>query len=286
MNISVIIPTYNRYEVLKRALASVYAQIHKPKEVIIIDDGSTDKTSQILKLFPDAIYIYQKNSGVSSARNLGIKKAKYDWIAFLDSDDEWHPNKLQEHLELHLENKNLQMSYTDEKWIRDVKEVKLPKKYKKFGGDIFKECLSHCIIAPSATIMHKDLLHRVGFFDESLEVCEDYDLWLRVAINHEIGLIDKKLITKYGGDTDQLSMKFWGMDRFRVRALEKLLNNIGSEALASHNSCGTKVPLPELKELLISELTKKYTLLLKGAKKHDKIQDIYNYERKIRDLKN
>jgi glycosyltransferase involved in cell wall biosynthesis len=269
MDISVVIPTYNRYEVLKRALTSVYEQTHKPKEVIIIDDGSTDETSQIIKTFPDAKYYYQKNSGVSSARNLGIEKANYEWIAFLDSDDEWHAEKLQEHLELHLTKPELQMSYTDEKWIRGAKEVKVPKRYRKFGGDIFKECLSHCIIAPSATIIHKDLLARVGLFDESLEVCEDYDLWLRVAIENEIGLVDKKLITKYGGDEDQLSMKFWGMDRFRVRALEKLLEMSESK-----------------EELIKNMLIEKYTLLLKGAKKHDRIQDIYNYEKKIEELKN
>jgi len=159
------------------------------------------------------------------------------------------------------------MSYTDEKWIRDAKEVKLPKKYAKYGGNIFKECLSHCIIAPSATIIHIDLLQRVGLFDESLEVCEDYDLWLRVALKSEIGLIDKKLITKYGGDADQLSMKFWGMDRFRVKALEKLLD------------------ISESKNALIKNmLIEKYSLLLKGAKKHDKIQDIYEYEKRLREL--
>jgi glycosyltransferase involved in cell wall biosynthesis len=272
MEISVVIPTYNRYKVLQRALTSVFAQTHKPKEVIIIDDGSTDETSQITKLFPEAKYYYQKNSGVSSARNSGIKKAKYEWIAFLDSDDEWHRDKLQEHLEFHLQNLKLYMSYTDEKWIREGREIKLPKKYRKYGGDIFKECLSHCIIAPSATVIHKNLLDKVGFFDENLEVCEDYDLWLRIAIKNEIGLIDKKLITKYGGDEDQLSMKFWGMDRFRVLALEKLLNNTESKALTSKE--------------ITNELIKKYNLLLKGAKKHDKIQDIYNYEKKIEELSN
>ncbi len=164
------------------------------------------------------------------------------------------------------------MSYTDEKWIREGREIKLPKKYRKYGGDIFKECLSHCIIAPSATVIHKNLLDKVGFFDENLEVCEDYDLWLRIAIKNEIGLIDKKLITKYGGDEDQLSMKFWGMDRFRVLALEKLLNNTESKALTSKE--------------ITNELIKKYNLLLKGAKKHDKIQDIYNYEKKIEELSN
>ena len=266
MQISVVIPTYNRYEVLKRALYSVYAQTHKPKEVIIIDDGSTDETSQIIKLFPDVKYFYQKNAGVSSARNLGIKKSKFEWIAFLDSDDEWHRDKLQEHLKLHLNKPELLMSYTDERWIREAREIKIPKKYRKFGGDIFKECLSHCIIAPSATLIYKELLNKAGCFDESLEVCEDYDLWLRVAIENEIGLVDKKLITKYGGDKDQLSMKFWGMDRFRVMALEKLL---------SSSFCAPT------RNLIQDTLLQKYKLLLKGARKHDKIQDAYEYEKKI-----
>ncbi|WP_324172626.1 glycosyltransferase family A protein [Sulfurimonas sp.] len=262
MNVTVIIPTYNRYEVLKRALASIYAQTHQPKEVIVIDDGSTDATSQITQDFPNIKYIYQKNTGVSSARNLGIKNAKYEWLAFLDSDDEWHENKLQEHLYFHKNNQNIFMSYTDEKWIRNNKEVKIPIKYHKHGGKIFKECLSHCVIAPSATLIHKDVLNDVGEFDEDLEVCEDYDLWLRVSIKYEIGLIDKKLITKYGGDEDQLSIKFWGMDRFRVKALEKLLPNI------------------QVKK----ELLKKYDLLLKGAIKHDKIQEINIYEKRLEDL--
>jgi len=100
-NISVIIPTYNRYEVLQRALNSVYSQTHKPKEIIVIDDGSTDNTSQIQNLFPQIKYYYQENSGVSSARNLGIKNSVSEWIAFLDSDDEWHEKKLKEHVELH-----------------------------------------------------------------------------------------------------------------------------------------------------------------------------------------
>ncbi|MEA2091113.1 MAG: glycosyltransferase [Campylobacterota bacterium] len=281
MQISVVIPTYNRYEALKRALASVYAQTHKAKEIIIIDDGSTDETSQIIKLFPDIKYFYQKNSGVSSARNLGIEKSESEWIAFLDSDDEWHPDKLGEHLELHLSQPELLMSYTDEKWIRDSKEVKLPKKYRKFGGDIFKESLSHCIIAPSATLIHKELLNRVGCFDESLEVCEDYDLWLRVAIDNEIGLIDKKLIIKYGGDRDQLSMKFWGMDRFRVKALEKLQVSCNKIPSQTEDDGAFQVK----NKLIIETLLQKYRLLLKGAKKHDRIQDAYEYEKKIERFK-
>lgn len=263
MDISVVIPTYNRYELLKRALESVCSQSFQAKELIIIDDGSTDKTSQIQKLFPDAKYIYQKNAGVSSARNLGIENSTCQWIAFLDSDDTWHMDKLAWHVEFHKQNPEILMSYTDETWIRDDKELKIPKKFHKVGGDIFEACLSHCIIAPSAVMLHKKLLDEVGFFDESLEVCEDYDLWLRVASANRIGLIDKKLIRKYAGHKEQLSFKHWGLDRFRVLALEKLLQT-------------------DKKEIVIKSLLQKYSLLLKGAIKYDKMLEIQEYEGRIK----
>ena len=270
MNISVIIPTYNRYEVLKRALNSVYIQTYKPKEVIVVDDGSSDATSSIIKEFPSVKYFYKKNGGVSSARNFGIKKATYDWIAFLDSDDQWHKDKLQEQMLFHQQNLDILISYTNERWIRDNKEVNLPKKYQKVGGDIFSKCLSHCIIAPSATLIHKGLFDKVGAFDESLEICEDYDLYLRVALKYKIGLVDKKLITKYGGDIDQLSTKFWGMDRFRVKALENLLS-IPSMSAVHKNE-------------ILKTLKQKYTLLLKGAIKHKKDKEIKEYEHSINKL--
>ena len=266
IDITVVIPTYNRYEFLKRSLTSVYAQTYLPSEVIVVDDGSTDDTSQIIEDFPNIKYIYQKNSGVSSARNCGIKKSSNEWIAFLDSDDEWHENKLQNQVEYHKNNPEIKMSYTDELWIRDAKEVKIPKKFKKYGGNIFEKCLSHCIIAPSATLLHKNLIDETGLFDESLEVCEDYDLWLRVASRNEIGLVDEKLIIKYAGHDDQLSFKHWGMDRFRVISLENIFKN-------------------NIKESLVKdELIRKYTLLLKGAIKYAKIQDIKIYEKRLREL--
>ncbi len=264
MNISVVIPTYNRYEVLKRALTSVFVQTHPPFEVIVIDDGSNDNTPQIQQDFPTVKYFYQENRGVSSARNLGIEKSASEWIAFLDSDDKWHIDKLKEQVEFHKENLDILMSYTDELWIRNDVEVKVPKKFRKFGGEIFQECLSHCIIAPSATLIHKELLNSVGGFDECLEICEDYDLWLRVAQDNKIGLVDKKLITKYAGHNDQLSFKHWGMDRFRVLALEKLL------AAEVSN-----------RELITDMLLQKYRVLLKGAIKYDKMADIKKYKEKI-----
>jgi GT2 family glycosyltransferase len=164
------------------------------------------------------------------------------------------------------------MSYTDELWIRNGVMVKVPKKFRKQGGEIFKEYLSHCIIAPSAALIHKNLLEECGYFDENLEVCEDYDLWLRAAFSHKIGLVDKKLITKYAGHEEQLSFKHWGMDRFRVQALEKLL------VYAQANNEREK------EQLIREELLKKYHLLLKGALKYDKIAESKLYEKKIKVL--
>ena len=187
-------------------------------------------------------------------------------MAFLDSDDEWHRDKLALQVQYHKKNPDILISYTDELWIRDATEVKIPKKFKKYGGEIFDKCLSHCIIAPSATLLHKSLIDDIGLFDEYLEVCEDYDLWLRIAFRNEIGLVDEKLIVKYAGHKDQLSFKHWGMDRFRVISLENLFKNNIKE------------------DLVKDELIKKYSLLLKGAIKHDKIQDVKIYEKRLREL--
>jgi glycosyltransferase involved in cell wall biosynthesis len=266
LDITVIIPTYNRHTFLKRALKSVFTQTYLPKELIVIDDGSTDETFEIQNDFPSIKYIYQENVGVSAARNRGIEEAKYAWVAFLDSDDEWCVDKLQKQVDFHQQNRDILMSYTDEIWIRDGKEVKIPKKFQKIGCDTFLENLSYCNIAPSSVLLHKKVLEKVGLFDETMEVCEDYDLWLRIALEFEIAFLDEKLIKKYAGHEDQLSYKHWGMDRWRVRTLEKLM---------------PKVQGAEKKEQIKEELIKKYTLLLKGAKKYDKIADIQLYENKL-----
>ncbi len=224
MNISVIIPTYNRYTLLKRAITSLYNQTYQPKEIIVVDDGATDDTFQIKNDFPEILYIYQANRGVSAARNVGIQKASCKWIAFLDSDDEFHPQKLQKQVEFHKKNPAILMSYTAENWIRNGKEVKIPKKYRKIGKDIFLENLSYCNIAPSSVFLHRKILDDVGLFDENLEVCEDYDMWLRIVQKYEVGLINEKLINKYAGHDEQLGFRK-DMDEIRIDILEKLVNN-------------------------------------------------------------
>jgi len=227
LDLSVVIPTYNRYILLKRAINSLLTQTYPVDEIIVVDDGSTDNTKQIIKDFPNITYIYQENRGVSAARNVGIQRAKNEWIAFLDSDDEWHSEKLQKQIDFHRKNPDILMSYTDEVWIRNGKNVKIPKKYRKIGKDVFLENISYCNIAPSSVMLHKSIFEAIGFFDESLRVCEDYDLWLRILVEFEAGLLNEKLINKYAGHDEQLGFTK-GLDKYRVVSLEKIVKSLNT----------------------------------------------------------
>jgi len=266
MTVSVVIPAYNRVATLSRAIDSVLAQSYKVEEIIVVDDGSTDATSEVAKMYPEVSLLRQKNMGVSSARNNGVMMASSEWIAFLDSDDTWHPEKIARQLKLHKQSPTLKISYTDEEWIRDGKLVALPKKYQKPSQATFKNSLDYCNIAPSSVLMEKKFFDKIGEFDESLEVCEDYDLWLRILAGNEIGYLPEKLITKYGGHDDQLSSKYWGMDRFRVRALEKHLDG-------------------EEDAIVRQELIRKYKLLEKGAVKYNRADDFEIYRVRIEQLR-
>ena len=265
MKISVVIPAYNRVNTLARAIESVLNQTHKANEIIVVDDGSADATSEVAKMYPEVLLLRQKNMGVSSARNNAIMMASSEWIAFLDSDDTWSSEKLARQALFHREGPDVKISYTDERWIRNGEEVTLPKKYQKPLNTTFENSLSYCNIAPSSVVIHRSLFDSVGMFDESLEVCEDYDLWLRILAKYEIGLISEKLIDKYGGHEDQLSMKHWGMDRFRVRALEK---HLGSEYAGV------------VRQILID----KYERLHAGAKKYKRLDEVEQYRARIEQL--
>ena len=222
-DISVIIPAFNRAHTLPKALDSVLSQTLKPREIIVVDDGSTDETNAVLANYPGLCIISQDNRGVSAARNVGIEKAGGEWLAFLDSDDEWLKEKLEKQWDTICIDDKL-ICHTEEIWIRNGQRVNPMKKHKKFGGMIYERCLPLCVISPSSVMIHRSVFEDVGVFDESLEVCEDYDLWLRICAKYSVLFIDEPLIVKYGGHEDQLSRKHWGMDRFRVKALEKMMS--------------------------------------------------------------
>lgn len=261
-----IVPTFNRLAVIKRCLHSVVTQkvpfSEQEVELIVVDDGSTDGTAEYLASeFPDVIYMSQSNAGVSAARNLGLSVAQGEWIALLDSDDEWLPNKLIAQFQL-LSESGLKVCHTEERWIRNGVRVNQMKKHTKRGGWIFEHCLPLCVMSPSSMLIHRSVFDTVGLFNESLAACEDYDLWLRITARYEVAYVDKACINKYGGHADQLSRQYWGMDRFRVVALENCLTD----------SCVAKYLSPQLQDSVRSMLTKKLTILLKGAVKHS------NYE--------
>lgn len=263
--ISVIIPTYNRAHTLVRALDSVLAQTRTADEIIVIDDGSTDDTPRLMERdYKSVKYFYRENRGVSAARNTGIRKATGDWIAFLDSDDEWLPEKLQLQLQRLAQNKKCRIIHNEEIWIRNGVRVNQMNKHRKFGGMIFNYCLPLCVISPSAVMIHRSIFDRVGVFDESLPACEDYDLWLRICAFYPVEYIEEPLILKHGGHDDQLSRQFWGMDRFRIQALEKILD---SGVLTAPQMAAA-----------IETLTEKCTIYMAGAEKRKRWQEVSRYQ--------
>ena len=252
--VSVIIPTYNRCKLLCTAIESVLEQTLQPSQIIVVDDGSEDSTSAtVAKRFPDVLLIQQTNHGVSHARNRGIAAASNPWIAFLDSDDRWFENKLAVQMNAIQASPMYRLCHCDEHWIRNGKRVNPMHKHQKRGGDIFEFCLPLCAISPSAVIIHQSLFDEVGNFDESLPACEDYDLWLRICSGNQVLFVDSALLEKTGGHEDQLSRKHWGMDRFRLVALSKLLR---SHSLSD-----------DQKTLVEPTFKQKYQILHNGATK-------------------
>lgn len=267
MKISVIIPVYNRPLAVRRAIDSVLKQSYAAHEIIVVDDASCDGTPAELQRYRGKIQLISlpQNRGVSAARNTGIKAASGDWLAFLDSDDEWLPEKLKMAEEFHHRHPDYLIFQSEEIWVRNGRRVNPKRKHQKPQGWIFEPSLALCLVSPSAVVIHRSLFHSVGLFDETLPVCEDYDLWLRIARHYPVGLDERFGIIKYGGHKDQLSRTYWGMDRFRITAMEKHLND---ESLGE-----------DLRRPLLRQLIQKTRVLLNGARKRDK--DTQEWQQKL-----
>jgi len=259
--VSVIITTFNRKKFLRDAVMSVLGQEYNDKEVIIVDDGSTDDSCEEIEGLP-VRYVWKANAGISSARNFGIRVTEGEYIAFLDVDDIWHKKKLSLQMEL-MEAEGFSISYTNELWIRDGKKLNQRLRHKKYSGFIFEHCLPLCIISPSSAVIRREIFDTVGLFDESLPVCEDYDMWLRIAAQYPILFVDEPLIIKRGGHGDQLSRRYEAMDKYRIQSLEKLLHNGSLDN--------------EKREKVISELEKKCMIYAQGALKRGKIEEGEEY---------
>ena len=264
-SVSVIIPTHNRRDYVREAIASVVAQTYQDFELIVVDDGSDDDTGTLVAEFspvcPSLRYVCQANRGVSVARNTGVALSSGHYLAFLDSDDVWQPSKLERQLAFFGAHPRASICQTEEIWLRRGVRVNPHAKHRKTGGDIFARSLERCLVSPSAVMLRRSLFDRVGGFDPCLPVCEDYDLWLRIGATQPIHLLDTPLVIKRGGHPDQLSQRFWGMDRFRVTALQKLLD---SGILSA-----------EQRRLTVRVFHNKCAVLARGARKRGKSGQAY-----------
>jgi glycosyltransferase involved in cell wall biosynthesis len=268
--ISVIIPTYNRAHFLAEAIRSVLNQEYFREspgdscyELWVVDDGSTDQTGKIVRSFGNKVkYFFQEHRGVSAARNRGLSLVSGEFVAFLDSDDIWLEKKIRSQMSFMAAYPRAMVCYTEEIWVRNGVLINPQKKHRKYSGWIFDKVLPLCLLSLSSALFRKKIFETVGHFDENLPACEDYDLGVRIAHGFPIHLIDRPLIVKRGGHPDQLSKKYWGMDRFRVSALEKALE------LSLR---------PEQERLVKQEMVKKCLILARGFMKRSKRAEAEKY---------
>jgi glycosyltransferase involved in cell wall biosynthesis len=265
VSVSVIIPTFNRRDLVRDAVASVCAQRGAAFEVIVIDDGSSDGTATALQQeFGRAIRVLRtENRGVAAARNCGVAVSSGERLAFLDSDDLWLPGKLAAQVEFFATHPDAEICQTEEMWIRNGVRVNPCAHHRKPSGDIFEPSLRLCLVSPSAVMVRRSVFERAGRFDETLPACEDYDLWLRIAAQTPVWLIDRPLVVKRGGHADQLSRQFWGMDRFRVASLLRLL---AEGNLSPHHRDATMTVLEE-----------KCAILAQGAARRGRVEEASRY---------
>ncbi len=269
--ISVIIPCYNRAAFIGRAVRSVLAQSLPCGELLVVDDGSTDgsgaKIREVIGDSPVPVRVLvQKNQGVSAARNHGISEARFAMLAFLDSDDHWHRDKLKLQMAAMQAAPDYLISHTRELWFRDGRQVNQKKKHDPPHGDIFIRSLGMCVVGMSTVMVRRRLFAEYGLFDERLLCCEDYDLWLRVSRQERFLLVPEPLTLKDGGRPDQLSaIHRLGMDTWRIRSICSLLA-MEKDALTG-----------EQYRAALAELTRKCTIYGNGCIKHGRREEGEQY---------
>jgi len=272
--ISVIIPTYNRAYILHKAVESVLSQTFKNIELIIIDDASEDSTPELIKDYAKKSQIpiiYHRNPerlGPAASRNIGIKLAKGKFIAFLDSDDWFLPEKLEKQLNFFQKNPSFYLVQTEERWYKQGKRIFPKRIHRKAKGFFFHRAVRLCVVSMSTVMVKKELFKEVGVFDPGFPVCEDYEFWLGVSLRFPVGLIEEELVEKDGGRPDQLSATK-GLDYYRTLALIKLFRNHFSELT------------PEQKLLLYKEALKKFRIFFKGALKYGNLGKAFELKKEF-----
>ncbi|WP_099067602.1 glycosyltransferase [Nostoc linckia] len=227
--VSVIIPTYQRGHLVSQAINSVLAQTYKDYEIIVINDGSQDNTPQVLAEFSDRHHItaiHQANQGLSAARNAGIRSARGKYIAFLDDDDLWEPQKLEKQISVLEANPRIGLIYSDSLFFSDRQGL-FPGSYNTAfptpNLQVLWTLFQYNYIPVLTVVVRQDCLNQVGLFDKTVTPCEDYDLWLRVIEKFPIYFLNQPL-ARYRESPSSLSQDREQMLTSHLRVKEKVID--------------------------------------------------------------
>jgi len=221
--VSVIIPTYNRAQLVGRAIRSVLNQTYQDFETIVVDDGSTDNTEEVVKSFNDSRIRYirhEENRGGSAARNTGIRAARGEYVAFLDSDDEWLLEKLEEQIALFRKNPECGAVYT-KRLIFDNGKIKIVPQDQQEGWILKPLLRSNVVGTTSSVVVKRQCFDKVGLFDERLLSSQDWDMWIRIAKHFTFRAIPKPLIKYHARHGPQISTNLDAVLQGRVAIINK-----------------------------------------------------------------
>lgn len=249
--VSVVIPAYNCQDYIAATIESIFSQTYNDYEIIVVDDGSADGTARVISGFSDKIkYVYQSNAGPAAARNTGILKARGEYIAFLDHDDVWLPDKLKMQVELLSRNASLGLVFTDTYIVEDklflspvagslfTFQLRPPHR-----GKVLKELFIDNFIPTPSVMARRDCFDKAGMFNPALVPIEDYDMWLHIAAFYEVDFIDVPLV-KY---------------RSRVACFRK--NRILTASNTIKTLTGILSEYPYLKEALGGKVNRRFSQL-------------------------
>jgi glycosyltransferase involved in cell wall biosynthesis len=225
--ISVIIPTFNSGALVCSAIESAIKQTYQPLEIILVDDGSTDGTPELVRKFNgNIVYVRQENKGVASARNTGIGLARGEFIAFLDADDQWLPEKIAKQLEAFKRNAEVGAVHSDLWYWHPGTGNKLARKLgrEKFTGDCYANFFGENRVLTSSIMVRKACFDKVGLFDENLRLAEDWDMWARIARFFKFDYILEPLLY-YRVHSGSLSTNKLELEKSLLVVLKKMIGN-------------------------------------------------------------
>jgi glycosyltransferase involved in cell wall biosynthesis len=226
MSVSAIIPTYNCAHLLPQAIESAIHQSHSLREIIVVDDGSTDRTEECVRPYLSRIrYVKQENRGLAGARNRGIRESTAEFVAFLDADDVWLFEKTEKQLSAFRSSPDAALAFTDASVISPSGKSMPTFMFGKDARDgyVFDALLRSSFILPSTVMIRRSCLEEVGLFDEGLRYVEDVDLWLRISRKYPVKMVAEPLAV-WRRQEDGLTAKVVNMAAGHIKVYAKLLS--------------------------------------------------------------